>query len=188
LTSYLGMTGTPGTGKKTLAPMVAAVLKIPFRSLNEIAFSSGLAGRRGGEVDPAALRRRVLSTVEAPSLLYGHLLPYTFRRGDFARVVVLRCEPAVLKARLLARGYAKEKVADNVEAELIGVVSADSLAAFGRGRVFEVDTSGVSVRDSAAAVAEGLAKRKPSVPVDWVPAYGSAARLRSLLGPKTPSA
>jgi len=190
LAAYYGITGTPGTGKKTLAPLVASRLRIPCRSLNDLARSYHLS-RRGGseaEVDAPELGRRALAALEPPCLLYGHLLPYAFRRGAFSKVVVLRCDPRVLRARLVGRGYGTVKVRQNVEAELIGLVSSDSVAAFGRDRVAEVDTSKATVSASAAAVASRLTSPGGPPAADWVRSYGSAARLRSLLGPKTFSA
>ena len=190
MNAYLGITGTPGTGKKTLAPLVAARLEIPWRSLNDPAYSSGITRGRGHvtEVDPPKLGRLVSARVEPPCLLYGHLLPYAFGRKAFSKVVVLRCDPAVLKRRLANRGYETEKIIENVEAELIGVIAADTVAAFGKVHVAEVDTSRASVSASAAAVAGLLSSTDRSEPIDWIRSYGSAARLRSLLGSRTPSA
>ena len=189
MTAYYGITGTPGTGKKTLAPQVASRLRVPCHSLNDLARSYHLSRRSGpAEVDAPELGRRISAEVEAPCLLYGHLLPYAFGRGAFSRVVVLRCDPGVLGARLVGRGYGTEKVQQNLEAELIGLISADSVAAFGWDRVAEVDTTKLPVSAAVAAVTRRLSSPGGPRAVDWVRSYGSADRLRSLLGPKTFSA
>lgn len=184
LTAILGLTGGPGTGKKTIAPLAAGRLGLGCISLNELALAHGLvkAGVREGEVDTRRMRREVSGEIPAPSLVFGHLLPYVLDPASLDRVVVLRCDPRVLKTRLAERGYPPRKVTENVEAELIGVVSADAYDAFGGSRTFEVDTS----RSSPAAAAEEVAgafrgspRTKPRI--DWTGGYDSGEKLRSLL-------
>lgn len=181
---YLGITGTPGTGKKSLSPLVASRLGVPSFSLNALAESYGLVerGRRDGEVDAGRLGRRILKDVRGPCLLFGHLLPYAFGRNVFARVVVLRCEPKVLKRRLMNRGYPPRKIVENLEAELIGAIAADSREAFGRRHVAEFDTSAVTTRQAAPSLADLLSNPSAqSQPIDWLGSYDSASRLKSLL-------
>ncbi len=181
---FVGITGTPGTGKKTVAPVVASALGIPCYGLNELAISFGLAkpALRGSEVNTAALAKKISHAVSGPALVYGHLLPYVLEKRAVSRVVVLRCEPSVIKRRLLARGYTFEKVIENVEAELIGVVSSDARSAFGEQKTAEFDTSAADSRTAAACITEMV--RKPGrsrPPIDWTLAYDSASKLRSLL-------
>ncbi|MDG6910354.1 MAG: AAA family ATPase [Nitrososphaerota archaeon] len=179
----LGITGTPGTGKKTLAPLVAQALGAGCLGLNDVAREDGLLGKDGG-VEPALLRRSLARRLKAPAVVYGHLLPYVLGRNDAASVAVLRCEPSVLKRRLASRGYPSSKVLDNVQAELIGLVSADAISTFGRAKVFEVDTTRSEPQASAAAlVALARGRRGRARLVDWMPNYDSSQRLRSLLAP-----
>jgi len=177
----LAITGTPGTGKKTLAPAVSAKLGLACVGLNEL-LSAGERARASRGVDPRLLRKRLLRQAKGASLVYGHLVPDVLEKGDVDRVVVLRCNPSVLARRLRDRGYSASKVAGNVEAELIGVVSAACLSRFGAKRCAEFDTSSRSVQRSVAAVARLLsAARSGGAPMDWVPLYSSAEKLRSLL-------
>ena len=157
---------------------MAKALGLKCVSLNELALSGGLV--RSGEVDVKALRSAVLSDAEAPAVLFGHLLPYALSADDVSRVVVLRCDPSELAARLLRRGYAATKVRENVEAELIGLVSADSVGAFGRRRVAELDTTGSAPGAAARAAARLLSGTLRSQPTDWGSRYSSPARLASL--------
>ncbi|MGD0319191.1 MAG: AAA family ATPase [Nitrososphaerales archaeon] len=180
----VGITGTPGTGKKTLAPLVASKIGIPCVSLYDQAVASGLIKKDDpeAEVDTAALGKFLVRQVSKPALIYGHLLPYVLMGQEIGRVAVLRCEPRTLKRRLLARAYDLEKVAENVEAELIGVVSADSITAFGRQKAAEFDATKVRPTEMATAVAGFLSgSRRPGPRIDWTFRYGSAAKLRSLL-------
>lgn len=178
---FLGITGTPGTGKKTLAPAVAEELGLPCVSLNGLLTSAEKARSSRG-VDPRRLRRRLLKVAGGASIVYGHLVPDALAKGDVERVVVLRCNPEVLRRRLQLRGYPTSKVVENVEAELIGVVSASCIAKFGSEKCAEFDTTSRGVRSSTGAVAKLLgSRRSKGTLVDWVPLYSSAEKLRSLL-------
>jgi len=184
LRNYVGLTGTPGTGKKTIAPLVASRMGLPCISLYDQAVSSRLIRKDDddAEVDTAALGKFIVKRVSEPALIYGHLLPYVLGGRDLRRVAVLRCEPKALKRRLLARGYGPEKVVENVEAELIGVISADSMTAFSSKKTAECDTTAVEPTAAAKAISEFLrGNRDAGLRIDWTLAYGSASKLRSLL-------
>ncbi len=182
---YFGLTGTPGTGKKTLAPRIAEKLGLPCVSLTAEACEARVASAEGDEVDTEALAERIVGRISRPALVYGHLLPYVIRRSDLGFLVVLRCEPRILKRRLESRGYARGKVRENVEAELIGILCADSVRAYGAGRVAEFDTTSASF-DSADSTASTIASqmrtgRARGEAFDWLPSYATARRLRELL-------
>lgn len=181
--SLYGITGTPGTGKKSIAPLAAARMGVSCRSLDELAREAGVdPDPQTGELDTSTLRRRLPRVARRGGVVYGHLLPYVFDRASISRVVVLRCDPSLLRLRLEDRGYPKAKVAANVEAELIGLVSADAYEAFGPSRVRELDTTSRSPAESAAEVASSLSRRAAAQPrIDWTRAYDSALKLRSLL-------
>jgi adenylate kinase len=179
-----GITGTPGTGKKSVAPLVAERLDLDCLGLNDLALSSGLAREVNGarEVDASALGRLVLRRLSRPAVVYGHLLPYSVPATALKRVVVLRCEPSTLKRRLRARGYPPPQVLENVEAELIGLISADSLRAYGASRVSELDTTSLTPAYAARSVVRLL--RAPAGLnrlIDWSSNYGSGPRLRGLV-------
>ena len=178
---FLAITGTPGTGKKTLAPAVAKELGLPCVGLNQL-LSPGELRKADEGVDTRKLRGRLLATAKGTVLVYGHLVPDVLETGDVRRVVVLRCEPKVLRRRLLGRGYAAPKLRQNLEAELIGVVFADSVKRFGFAKCAQFDSTSRKVRESVRAVARLLGSRKGGgAAIDWVPRYSSAEKLRSLL-------
>lgn len=177
----VGVTGTPGTGKKSVSPLVADALGIGCLSVNDLARETGSLGKREGEVDVGLLRRKIARRVRLHPLLYGHLLPYVLDRRSVKRVVVLRCDPGVLKKRLSARGYPSGKIEENVEAELIGVVSADAYDAFGAEKTSEVDTTLSTPAEAAGRVVRLLRRGSRSPRIDWTLDYDSGAKLRSLL-------
>ena len=176
------VTGSPGTGKKTVSPLVAEALGLKCISLNELARGLLKPGTGDEGVDAGEMKRKLARDLPPRALVYGHLVPYVVPPGRAGKVVVLRCEPATLKKRLARRGYPPSKLKENVEAELIGVVSADSYEAFGEGRTFEVDTTRRSPRETAALIGSiALGEAKPGPRLDWTTLYDSGEELRSLL-------
>ncbi len=163
------------------------MLRVPCLSLNDLALEHRLGKRSRGEisVDPAALRRVILSAPARPCVFYGHLLPAVFERGDLDRVAVLRCEPTRLKERLLERGYRGVKLREDVEAELIGVSASEAFARFGPSKVCEFDSTTADPQVVAEAVASFETKGVREAPIDWVANYDSAVKLRSLLSGAT---
>ena len=181
---YVGLTGTPGTGKRTLAPLLASRMGLPCVSLHDLELSSGLVkqGGKAAEVDTDALGRFLVEHVPGPALVHGHLLPYVLGRRQLKKLAVLRCEPMTLKQRLLSRGYRPEKVRANVEAELIGVLSAYSFSLFGKGKTAEFDTTRAGLTTTVAAVSGFLrGGAEPTTRIEWTFRYSSASTLQSLL-------
>jgi len=186
LGGIVGITGSPGTGKKSVSPLVARTLGLPCISLNELALSHGLvAGGDEGEVDTIRMRKMVADEIKGPAVLFGHILPYVLGRSKVSRCIVLRCEPSVLKRRLVERGYSLPKLTQNLEAELIGVVSADAYKVFGAVKTFEVATTHSSPSDAAKVVAATVrGDSRPLTRIDWTAGYDSE-KLRSLLSGAT---
>jgi len=182
LHGVVGITGTPGTGKKSIAPILASSLGLSCMALNDLARSYGLIEGDGSQVDTEALKRRLTVALRHPAVVYGHLFPYVFSRASVERVAVLRCEPTVLKERLLARGYPPRQLVDNLEAELIGLIASDAFRVFGKRKTFEVDTTYFTPAESAASAVEALRGGEEPVPrVDWTANYDSGLKLRTLL-------
>ncbi len=178
----VGICGTPGTGKKTVSPLVARLLGLPAISINS------LAPNGEPEVDTADLRKTLLHLAPERAVLYGHLLPHVLRKREAELVAVLRCEPAVLRSRLASRRYPQPKVTENVEAELIGVLLDECVGRFGEGLVREYDTTKASPEKVAAAIAKdaraarrGTAGSRRRPWIDWTLRYDSSSKLRSLL-------
>jgi adenylate kinase len=185
----LGVTGTPGTGKKTVSPILASLLDLKLLEINALAIPYSVPNSEGELVVDlktlaSELRRREISG----AVVSGHLLADVLNRADLGFVAVLRCEPAVLKRRLASRGYPHEKVIENVEAELIGVVLDAAVRKFGAPRVHEYDATRPQPALLAKRIAddyrEGLSQAEPWR--DWILDYDSSTKLRSLLSrPRT---
>jgi len=188
--SAIGVTGTPCTGKKSVAPLLASLLGRELVDINSVARAT--LGRHHPKrandpllVDLPRLRTSLRDRGLRGALVSGHLLPDLLGKRDLGFVAVLRCEPLELRARLEARGYSHVKLVDNLEAELIGLVLDDSIRAFGAEKVHEYDTTGANPAAVAELIARDYRSGEPQARpwIDWTLSYYSADRLRLLLSP-----
>lgn len=138
----MGVTGTPGTGKKSVSRALAPMIRGELLEINALAGAHSVASESGElVVDVKALGVALRGRPLSGAVISGHLLADVLGPADVEFVAVLRCDPAVLKRRLASRGYSSEKVLENVEAELIGVVLDGAVRRFGRSRVHEYDST-----------------------------------------------
>jgi adenylate kinase len=163
----LALTGTPGTGKSAVGTILHRITGVV--EVGELAVREGV-GRRVGqgiEVDLPALSRRISAGTRAvpERIVVGHLAHLLPIRD----VVVLRCRPDELRSRLRAarRGTPADRQ-ENYLAEALDVVLFEARRL--HRRVWEVDTTGRSVRSVAAEVAEIFVRRVPRrmSGIDWL--------------------
>ena len=155
--SPLALTGTPGTGKTTLARL----LDHPRLELSDYYETSSDGRDDGGEwlVDLEQLAAAAARDTSPEAVIEGHL---SHRLGLCETVVVLRCHPDELRERLDARGYVEAKLRENLEAEALGIITAEAL---GTGiKVHELDTTGQLPATSATALTAIMAGAKDYQP------------------------
>jgi adenylate kinase len=133
------LTGTPGTGKTTISKMLRDGYGLEVMDLNEVIRAHGYyngwdENRHCLIVDIEALRAHPFSD---GLVLEGHLSHHL----PVDRVIVLRTDPAVLRARLQKKGFSENKIRENVEAEILDVILVEALGLHGK-NVFEANTTG----------------------------------------------
>jgi adenylate kinase len=169
------LTGTPGTGKST----VAAALRPGLRVVELAALARSLGAARGsGRSTTVDLRRIARRMRRGPPLPVDVIVGHLAHLLPVDRVVVLRCHPVLLETRLRRahRGSAADRYA-NFVAEATDVVLAEALRA--GARVWEVDTTRRSVARVADEVRRRLRTRGRSRfgQVDWLSDPGVTAHL-----------
>jgi len=163
----IALTGTPGTGKTTVAEL------LPFRviDINALTRDEGLSigtdPERGcliADVDLLAKRVEELAPEgdEELVILEGH-----FSHQLASEAIVLRTRPSFLRERLARRGYPEKKVRENLEAEALDVILVEAMEWCDR--VSEIDATGRSPREVADLVV-GILRREIEMPpgkIDW---------------------
>ncbi len=145
------ITGTPGTGKTTIARMLGEKLGLPVYSVGDFV--------KGEEVDVKELEEK--ANVEE-GILEGHLFSETKIRADW--VFVLRTRPSVLLKRLLKR-YPFEKAWKNVVAEAIDYCKIMALDHYGD--ACEVDTTERGPDETVEKILRIMDGKDVCDSVDW---------------------
>ncbi len=160
------ITGTPGTGKSAVARRLSKMTGLPLVDIKSIARKARLVSAKRKEVDIPRLARSLSFLRRRKGFVAeGHLACETRLPADF--IVVLRCDPRILKGRLSRRGYGPEKLEENLMAEMLDYCAQRAYAVYRR-NVLELDTSSRSAEESAREIGEAIRhKRKRIDNVDY---------------------
>ncbi len=163
----MALTGTPGTGKSTVARALASRWLCVEVSGLAAGLGAARPARSGLEVDLDRLGR-LLARPDAYAgarVVVGHLAHLLPVR----RAIVLRCRPVELARRLARarRGRPADRRANFVSEALDGILAEALKAGLA---VQEVDTTGRTVRDVAHEVDRRLRRAGRTRPgrVDWL--------------------
>jgi adenylate kinase len=166
----IGITGSPGTGKKTVARALSQLTGLRVISLNSLAIKMESGRKVNGEfvVNIQKLRRQKIPA--GGRIIVGHLLSLVVPKSALDFVAILRCSPGVLRRRYLARGYSEEKIKENITAEVLDLVSYATIKKYGRGKVSEFDTTKprdpIIVADRILQTIEGKRPKQYSI-ANW---------------------
>ena len=159
------ITGSPGTGKTTVAKKLAKKLKYKAVNEHDLALEKGIGkyDHTAGEliVPLNDLRREATKLLgrEKNIVLEGHLLCEVKLEAD--AVVVLRVHPEILEARLEAKGYKAEKLQDNVFCEGIDYCLKHALRKHGKSKVFEIRNE-KGIKETLSNIVRELKERGPA--------------------------
>ncbi|WP_456366867.1 adenylate kinase family protein [Thermococcus sp.] len=166
----IAITGTPGVGKTTVSKLLAERLNYRYVNLRDYALEKGLGEMKGDELelDVDELVENFAKDFKGEDVVVdSHLAHHV--PADI--VVVLRAHPKLVAERLKARDYSKEKVGENVEAELIDVILVEAIEE--NENVIEVDTTGKTpgeVVEEILGLIERGVRRRIGI-VDWSEVY-----------------
>jgi adenylate kinase len=159
LSPILAISGTPGTGKTAIGQLLAKHLKAQILELSDLAKQEQLLLGKDQKrdtfiADLEQLRQYLVDLVRKSDERYivvGHFadeVPVDF----LELIVILRCNPVVLTQRLFQRGWAREKILENIQAEILGECTAQALTRHNLSKVFEIDTTNLLLEETVEAI------------------------------------
>ena len=145
----IALTGTPGTGKTTIAKKLEDEYKVVYLKDFKDAVLYHDEDRDADVVDIEYLKEKVDKMKSDEIIIleghYAHEMPVDM-------VIVLRCHPDELRKRLENRGYGEKKIMENLEAEAMGLITEESINYHGKDKVFEVDTTKKRVEEAVKEI------------------------------------
>jgi adenylate kinase len=179
------VTGTPGTGKTTVSTILSKKLGASHIELSRFSIENGYVVEDDVErdtkvVDMEALSSAVMGIIQestSPVIIDGHYAHDLLKEPLISYLFVLRKQPWDLKEVLETRQYGSEKVWENLEAEIMGVITGEAHELF-PSKIIEIDTSNQTPDETAeqinAIIEGGTSPEKPII--DWV-TYPETLRL-----------
>jgi len=145
----IALTGTPGTGKTTIAKKLEDEYKVVYLKDFKDAVLYHDEDRDADVVDIEYLKEKVDKMKDDEIIiLEGHYA----HEMSVDMVIVLRCHPDELRKRLENRGYSEKKIMENLEAEAMGLITEESINYHGKDKVFEVDTTKKRVEEAVKEI------------------------------------
>lgn len=158
------ITGTPCTGKTTVSKKLADKLNCKLIKINDLAiendFVLGIDEDKGYKIiDIPALNEKVSEIIrdnDGLVVFEGHLA-HLCSGAD--KVIVLRVRPEILKSRLEGRNYSDAKIRENLEAEAMGVCTAEAYELYADD-ICEIDASDLAVDEIVDELSDVISGEK----------------------------
>ena len=141
------LTGTPGTGKTTVAKMLCKKRGFARISLSLLAKKGKFFSKKGKDGALVAkllpLQKKanfIISASKKSIIIDGHLAADMKLRAD--KVIILRLHPKILRRRLLKRKYSKEKISQNLLCEALDYCTLRVQKNYPAKKIFEINVAG----------------------------------------------
>jgi len=166
----IAITGTPGVGKTTVSKVLGEKLGIKVIDITEVVKKYKLYTEKDEDMDSYVIDFEKLEKFideieekEKTIILDGHVSHLL--NPDY--IIVLRCNPEIIKERLEKRGYKPKKVLENLQAEILDVCLCES-----KGKVYEIDTTNRDVENTVNEIIEAIKHKKERKGiVNWTEDY-----------------
>ena len=168
------ITGTPGTGKTSVAKRLSEKLGYEYVNLNDILIRSGvcvynpeLETHEISNIDKAI---EIIDDVTSRDNIVIDTLVVSLINPEYIdKVVVLRLDPYILLERLKSRGWRGRKLCENVMAEILDYFLIECVENFGNDKIIEIDTTNRDVENIVDEIIQMLNKNCSRVGVvSWL--------------------
>ncbi|MCC7570157.1 AAA family ATPase [Candidatus Micrarchaeota archaeon] len=163
------ITGVPGTGKSTLAKYLKTKLNFELVELNNTAKKFKIKKDKWGalivDIKKTEKELNILLENKDNIILDGHL--GCDMKLNVDKVFVLRCNPKILKKRLIKRKYPEDKIMENIEAEMIDYALVRCEDNYEKRNIPVIEMMGTkSVK--AYSLKEIKTKKSKKINLDWL--------------------
>ena len=181
----IGISGNPGTGKKTIAKLLANRINYELIILNDFAKENNALkhiSKNTEVVDEEVVRKKLKNRIAKKTILAGHFLADVIDQDNIDIIIVLRCSPKELIKRYTERKYEKNKIKNNLITELIGLIAYECIEKFGKKKIFELNTTDIDPEETVKIIKSILdSKEHKKNNIDWTSEYINDENLRKYI-------
>jgi len=147
----IAISGTPGTGKTST---VKILQKKGFQviDLNKFAkendFIIGIDKKRDSKIVDIHKLNDYFKDYKTDEMVFidshlSHLVSHV------DKVIIFRCKPEKLRLNLNKKNWNKEKIKENIQAEILDIILSEAVDIHNPKNIFEIDTSNITIRETA---------------------------------------
>ena len=158
----IALTGTPGTGKTSVSKILIEN-GIKVIDLNNLAISKNFVSgqdskRKSAIIDTVKLNDYINKNFNVnDTIIFESHLSHLLKCMD--KIIILRCHPKELQKRLKIKKWDKEKIQENVEAEILDIVLSEAVEIQGTQKLLEIDTTQKSPKEVSEKILELIDKK-----------------------------
>ncbi|MGC8947850.1 MAG: AAA family ATPase [Thermoprotei archaeon] len=166
------ITGTPGTGKTTFSLYFSETYDYYYINVNDLAKKHNLFleydnSRNSYIIDIEKVKYKIRNLLKGKNnaIIDTHIVDIVPKNIDL--VIVFRLNPIKLLNILKLREYSEKKIAENVEAELLGICASDAYRRF-HDKVFELDVTDKKFNEIEQFIISASKKIIKNQEIDWL--------------------
>lgn len=161
----IALTGTPGTGKSSAAEILKkkgfAVIELNYEIKKRRLYSAYDRKRKTYVADFRKIERFLRTELKSgkyknKTIIIDSHLSHLLSSSLIGSVIVLRCDPAELEKRLKKKGWNAEKICENEEAEIIGLIEYEARKK--HKKVFVIDATKIKSEQVASKIKRQMRK------------------------------
>jgi adenylate kinase len=187
------ITGTPATGKTTLAQKLAIQLNAKHINLTDFAKQENLITKQDKQRDTAVINEtkmrkkltEIITTTQTDIIIDGHYAAAVTPKTQTTHIFILRRHPAQLQQTMQQRGYNPAKQNENIQAEILDVILTETLQKQAKQKICQLDTTNKTPDQTLKEIIQVLeGKKKCSLGcVDWIATLEAEGKLDEYLKP-----
>lgn len=169
---HILITGTPGTGKTTFSLYFSRNHNYYYINVNDLVKKYKLFFNYDNDrdsyivdINKVRYKLRIFLKKNDNTIIDTHIVDVVPKTIDL--VIVFRLNPIKLLNILKTRGYNEKKIAENVEAELLGICASDAYRKFHE-KVFEIDVTDKKLDDIEQFTISASKRLIKNQEIDWM--------------------